>query len=124
MYMDNIKLFAINENELGRLLETKIMYIQFIMKTGKRQITEGIERLIQERIRMLGEKENYMYLEILKANSIKQEEMKGWLVGFYGISTLVCTKLTSFKLSYFLVQLCLFQEGQKIIYFDVLEQMG
>ena len=36
----------------------------------------------------------------------------------------VCTRLTSFKLSYFLVQLCLSQEGQNVIYFDVLEQIG
>ena len=36
----------------------------------------------------------------------------------------VFTELTSFKLSYFLVQLCLSQEGQYVIYFDVLEQIG
>ena len=36
----------------------------------------------------------------------------------------VCTRLTSFKLSYFLVQLCLSQEGRNVIYFDVLGQIG
>ena len=36
----------------------------------------------------------------------------------------VCSRSTSFKLSYFLVQLCLSQERQKVIYFDILEQIG
>ena len=31
-----------------------------IMESGKRQRTKGIELAIQERIRMLGEKENYV----------------------------------------------------------------
>ena len=34
----------------------------------------------------------------------------------------VCTRLTSFKLSFFYI--CLSQEGQNVIYFDVLEQIG
>ena len=34
------------------------------MKNGKRQIMEGIELPNQERIRTLGEKENYKYLGI------------------------------------------------------------
>ena len=46
------------------------------MKSGKREITEAIELPNQERIRMLGEKENYMYLGILKADTIKHVEMK------------------------------------------------
>ena len=36
----------------------------------------------------------------------------------------VCTRLTSFKLSYFLVNLWLFQEGENVINFDVFEQIG
>ena len=47
-----------------------------IMKSGKRQIREGIEQPNQERIRTLEEKENYKYLGILEANTIKQGEMK------------------------------------------------
>ena len=46
------------------------------MKSGKRQIMEGIELLNQERIRTLGEKENYKYLGLLEANIIKQAKMK------------------------------------------------
>ena len=48
----------------------------FIRKSGKRQRTERLELPIQERIRMLGEKENYKYLGILKVDTIKQEKAK------------------------------------------------
>ena len=48
----------------------------FIMKSGKRQTTEGIELPNQESIRMLGEKENYKYLGILEVDTLKQEKMK------------------------------------------------
>ena len=48
-----------------------------ITKSGKRQITEGIELLNQERIKTLGEMENYKYRRILKADTIKQAKMKG-----------------------------------------------
>ena len=46
------------------------------MKNGKRKIMEGTEQPNQERIRTLGEKENYKYLPILKEDTIKQVEMK------------------------------------------------
>ena len=39
-------------------------------------MTEGIELPNQEKIRTLGEKETYKYLEILKADTIKQAEIK------------------------------------------------
>ena len=45
-------------------------------KSGKRQITEGIELPNQERIRMFREKETYKYSGILKADTIKHVEMK------------------------------------------------
>ena len=48
-----------------------------IMENGKRQITEGIELSNQEKIRTLDEKENYKYLWILEADTIKQAEMEG-----------------------------------------------
>ena len=35
-------------------------------KSGNEEVTEGIELPNQERIRMLGEKENYKYLGILE----------------------------------------------------------
>ena len=47
-----------------------------IMKSWKRQITAGTECLSQERIRKLGEKENYKCLRILEVDIIKQVEMK------------------------------------------------
>ena len=49
---------------------------KLLMKNGKLEITEGIELLKKENIRMLGEKENYKSLGILEADPIKQEEMK------------------------------------------------
>ena len=46
------------------------------MKSGKRQITEGIELPNQGKIRTLREKETYKYLGILEVDTIKQVEMK------------------------------------------------
>ena len=46
-----------------------------IMKSGKRQMTEGIELINQEKIRTLGEKETYKYLGMLEADTIKHAEM-------------------------------------------------
>ena len=46
------------------------------MRSGKRQITEGTEVPNQEGIRTHGKKENYIYLGILEADTIKQVEMK------------------------------------------------
>ena len=47
-----------------------------ILKSGQKQITEGIELPNQKRIRTLGEKETYKYLVILDADTIKQAEIK------------------------------------------------
>ena len=46
------------------------------MRSWKRHMTERIELLNQEKIRMLGEKETYKYLGILKVDTIKQGKMK------------------------------------------------
>ena len=46
------------------------------MKSGKRQLKEGIEQPNQRKIRTLSVKEAYKYLGILEADSIKQTEMK------------------------------------------------
>ena len=46
------------------------------MKGRKGQMTEGIELLNQDKIRMLGEKETYKYLGILEADAIKYAEIK------------------------------------------------
>ena len=87
--MDDIKLFGKRKKQLKNLMQKISVYsknigmefgiekcVLLIMKTRKRQITERIELPNQERIRMLGEKENYKYLGILEANTMKQAEMK------------------------------------------------
>ena len=74
MYMDYIKLFAKNENELETLIHAVWIYSQeigmesgiekcamLVMKSGKQQLNDGIELPSQDKIRMLGEKENYKY---------------------------------------------------------------
>ena len=45
-------------------------------KKWEKQLTEGLERPNQERIRIVGEKDIYKYLGILEADIIKQVEMK------------------------------------------------
>ena len=75
MYMDDIKIFAKKQKELETLIQTIRIYTQdigmefgiekcamLVMKNGKKEITEGIELPSQEKIRTLGEKENYKYL--------------------------------------------------------------
>ena len=87
--MYGIKLFAKKEKEPATLIQTiricnPDIGMEFgiekcdmlMMKSGKRQITKGIELPTQERIRTIGRKENYMYLGILKADTIKKAEMK------------------------------------------------
>ena len=86
MYMDVIKLFFQNENELETLIQTMNIYSQDIgmkfgiekytmriMRSGKRQLTKQTN---QEKIRKLGEKYTYKYLIILEADTTKQKEMK------------------------------------------------
>ena len=46
------------------------------MKSWKRETVEGIEFQNQENIRILGEKENDMYLGILEEDSIKERKIK------------------------------------------------
>ena len=84
MYMDDIKLFAKNENELETLIQTVRICNQdrgiefgiekcamLVMKSGKRHMAEGVELPNQVVIRTLGEKETYKYLGILEADTIK-----------------------------------------------------
>ena len=47
-----------------------------IMKSGKQQMTEGIELTNQENIRTLRENKTYKYLGIFEADIIKQAKMK------------------------------------------------
>ena len=47
-----------------------------VMKSGKRHLADGMELPNQDKIRSLEENENYKYLGILEADTIKQVEMK------------------------------------------------
>ena len=49
---------------------------RLIMKSRRRQMTEGIELPNQEKIGTLGEKETYKYLGNLEADTIKHAETK------------------------------------------------
>ena len=89
MYMDDVKQFAKNEKEKETLIHAVRIYSQdigmefgiekcaiLVMKSSKRHLTNGMELPNQDKIRTLGEKENYKYLDILVADTIKQVEMK------------------------------------------------
>ena len=89
MYIDDIKLFANNEKELETLIYAVRIYTKdigkgfgiekcamFVMKCGKRHLTDGMELPNHDKIRRFGEKETYKYLGILEADNIKQEERK------------------------------------------------
>ena len=82
MYMDDIKLFAKNEKEFETLTQAVRTYSEnigmefsiekcamLIMKSGKRDRTEGIELTNQQKFRTLGEKETYKYLGKLEADT-------------------------------------------------------
>ena len=47
-----------------------------VMKSGKRQLTDGMELPNQDEIKTLAENETYKYLGILEADTIKLVEMK------------------------------------------------
>ena len=71
-----------------------------VMNSGKWLLTGRIELPNQDKIRTLGEKENYKYLAILEADTIKQVEMKDKIQNEYLRRTrkLHETKLSSRKL--------------------------
>ena len=90
MYMDGIKLFAKNETKLETLIHIvrinsrdigKEFGIEkctmLVMKSDKRQLTDGMELPNLDKIKTLAENETYKYLGILEADTIEQVEMKG-----------------------------------------------
>ena len=110
MYMDDIKLFAKNENEQETWIHTIRIYSQdiwmefgiekwamLVMKSSKWDLNNGMELPNQDKIRTLGEKETYKYLGILEADTIKQVEMKEKITREYlrKIRKLRETKLSS-----------------------------
>ena len=110
MYMDGIKLFAKDEEEVETLIHTVRIYSQdigmefgiekfamLVMKSGKWHTTDGIELPNQDKIRTLGENDAYKYLEILEADTIKQMQMKDKIQKEYRRRTrkLLETKLSS-----------------------------
>ena len=50
-----------------------------VIKSGKQQLTDGMELPNKDKIKTLEENETYKYLVILEANTIKQVEMKEYL---------------------------------------------
>ena len=89
MYMEDIKLLAKNEKELETLIPVVRIHSQdirlefgiekrtmLVMKSGKRHMAGGMELQNQNKIRTLGEKETYKYLDIVEADTIKQVKMK------------------------------------------------
>ena len=75
MYMDDIKLFAKNEKEMGTLIHavrinSQDIWMEFgiercamlIMRSGKRHLTDRMELPNQDKIRTPEEKETYKYL--------------------------------------------------------------
>ena len=110
MYMDDIKLFAKNERELGTLIHAVRIYSHDIgmefgiekcamlfMKSGKQRMTDGTELPKQEKIRTPEENKTYKYLGILEADAIKQVQMKDTIRKEYLRRTrkLLETKLSS-----------------------------
>ena len=113
MYMDDIKLFGKNENELETLIHAVIIYSQdigmefdiekcvmLVTKSGKRHLTDGMELPNQDKIRTLAENETYKYFGNLEADTIKQVEMKDKIPKEYPRRTrnLLETKLSSWNL--------------------------
>ena len=47
-----------------------------LMKSGKRNKTDGVELTNQDKIRTLAENDTYKYIGILEAETIKQSEIK------------------------------------------------
>ena len=83
MYIEDAKLFAINEKELETLIHAVRIYSQdigikfsiekcvmLLRKRDTRHLTEGMELPIQDKIRTLGEKKTYNYLDNLEADTI------------------------------------------------------
>ena len=108
--MDDIKLFAKNEKELETLIHTVRIYspdrgmefgiekcAMLVMKSIKRQLTDGMELPNQDKIITLTVNETYKYLGILKTDTIKQVEMKDKIQKEYLRRTrkLLDTKLNS-----------------------------
>ena len=87
------KLFAKNEKELETLIEAVGIFSQdirkefgigkcamLIMRSGKRQMMEGIELPNQEKMRTIGEKETYEYLGVRGSghHQTRGDERKKW----------------------------------------------
>ena len=89
MYIDDIKLSAINEKEMEILIHAVRIYSQdigmefgiekcamLVMKSGKWHLTERMGLPNQNKISTLRAKETYKYLRILEADTIKQVDTK------------------------------------------------
>ena len=112
--MDDIKLFAKNEKELETLIHTVRIYSReigmefgiekcamLVMRSGKRQLTDGMELPKKDKKKTVAENETYKYLGILEPDTIKQVEMKDKIQKEYLRRTrkLLETKLNSRNLT-------------------------
>ena len=88
LYMDDLKLYGKNKNELESLVQTVRIFTQdvrmkfglqkcatIIMKRGKREEDDGVTLPDGEMMKDLGQ-DDYKYLGVLEANEIKMKEMK------------------------------------------------
>ena len=72
-----------------------------VMKSGKRHLTDGLQLPNQNKIRTLAENETYKYLGILKADTVKQVEMKDKIQKEYlMIDCLILPKFKQFLFFY------------------------
>ena len=68
-----IQTVRIYSDEIGMEFDVE-KCAMLIMKSGKRQMAEGLEQLSQGKSRTLGEQENYKYLGLFEANTIKSKK--------------------------------------------------
>ena len=87
MYMDDIKLFAKNEKELETHIHAVRIYSKgigmefgiekgamLVMKSAKRDMTDGMELPNHDKIKTLEENETYKYLGILEDHQTNANE--------------------------------------------------
>ena len=89
LYMDDLKLYAKNENSLTSLVQTVRIFssdigMEFgvdkcavlILKRGKKTLSDGIDLPHGKQIKSLNTNDSYKYLGVLEADTIKYDEMK------------------------------------------------
>ena len=96
LFMDDLKVYGKNENQVDNLVNTVRIFSKDIgmefgitkcamltMKRGKKSKSEGIELPDGQLIKNLEDEDAYKYLGILEADTIKNKEMKATLTKEY-----------------------------------------